>query len=245
MEGGMVKSAMRVFELLELFDAERRPLRIAEIVDKLGMPQSSASMLVKTLVTRGYLEFDPGTREYCPSMRVAFLGDWAMRAPEHQEMLQDALRRLNNETGATVILARQVGLFVQYVSVLESQHALRFSIVSGTMRPIHHAALGIMLLSQLDDEHVGRLLRRHNAEADRTGPPAKISETLRAVHQARAQGWYESANLATSGAGVIATLLATPIRGQRLGLGVGGPLDRLHRDRKRILAAVREAAARF
>lgn len=241
----MVKSAMRVFELLELFDAERRPLRIAEIVDRLGIPQSSASMLVKTLVTRGYMDFDASTREYCPSMRVAFLGDWAMRAPEHQEVLQDALRRLNNETGETVILARQVGLFVQYVSVWDSQHALRFSLVPGTMRPLHHAALGLMLLSQLGDEQVGRLLRRYNAEADRTGPAAKIPETLRAVQQARTQGWYESTNLATSGAGVIATLFATPIRGQRLGLGVGGPLDRLQRDRKRILAAVQEVAVRF
>lgn len=245
MDGGMVKSAMRVFELLELFDVARRPMRIAEIVERLGIPQSSASMLMKTLVARGYMEFDPGTREYCPSMRVAFLGDWAMRSPEHQEALQDALRRLHEETGETVILARQVGLQVQYVSVLESEHALRFSLAPGTRRPLHHAALGLMFLSQLDDEQVGRLLRRHNAESDRSGPPAKIPETLRAVQQARAQGWYESANLATSGAGVMATLLATPIRGQRLGLGVGAPLDRLQRDRKRLLAALRAAAARL
>lgn len=245
MERGMVKSAMRVFELLELFDAERRPLRIAEIVERSGMPQSSVSMLVKTLVARGYMEFDARTREYCPSVRVAFLGEWAMRAPEHQEELQDALRRLNNETGETVILARQAGLTVQYVSVLDSSHALRFSLAPGTVRPLHNAALGIVLLSHLDDDQVGRLLRRYNAETGAAGPLAKISETMRFVHQARDQGWFESANLASPGAGVIAALLATPIRGQRLGVGVAAPLHRLERERKRILAAVRAVAARF
>ncbi len=245
MESGLVKSAMRVFELLELFDAQRHPLRIADIVDKLGMPQSSVSMLVKTLVARGYMEFDPVTREYCPSVRVAFLGDWATRAPEHQEDIQDALRRLNQETGETVILARQSGLSVQYVSVLESQHALRFSLSSGMQRPLHYAALGIMLLSQLEDEQIGRLLRRYNAETGKAGPQARIAETLRAVHSAREQGWYESVNLATPGAGVIATLLATPIRGQRLGIGIGAPAHRLQRDRKKILSAVLATAALF
>lgn len=245
MTDGLVKSAMRVFELLELFDAERRPLRIVDIVERLEMPQSSASMLVKTLVARGYMEFDAEKREYCPSVRVAFLGDWATRAPEHQEAIQDALRRLSQETGETVILARQTGLHVQYVSVVESQHSLRLSVASGTVRPMHNACLGIMLLSQLDDDAIGRLLRRYNAETGKNGPVARIAETVRAAQQARAQGWYESANLATPGAGVIATLLATPIRGQRLALGVAAPLQRLHQQRKKILAAVRNTAALF
>ncbi len=244
MESGMVKSAMRVFELLELFEAERRPLRIAEMVDRLGVPQSSLSMLVKTLVARGYMEFDSVTREYCPSVRVSFLGDWAMGA-RHQQEIRDALRQLSNEVGETAILARHSGLFVQYVAVMESEHALRFSLVPGSQRPMHHAALGIMLLSQFDDDQIGRLLRRYNAEAEKGAPLAKIAETMRAVHQAREQGWYESANLATQGAGVIATLLATPIRGQRLGIGVGAPLQRLQPRRKKILAAVLETAANF
>ena len=61
---------------------------------------------------------------------------------------------------------------------------------------------------------------------------------MRAVRQAREQGYYESANLATPGAGVLATLLATPIRGQWLGIGTGGPVARLHARRKQLLPAV-------
>lgn len=58
MEGGLVKSALRVLEILELFDAGRRPLRVADIVDRMNVPQSSPSMLLKTLVARGYMDFD-------------------------------------------------------------------------------------------------------------------------------------------------------------------------------------------
>lgn len=245
MSDGMVKSATRVFELLEMYEVERRPLRVADIVDKLNMPQSSVSMLLKTLVARGYMEFHPASREYCPSVRVAFLCNWTTHAPGHQDEIQEALRRLANDTGETAILARQTGLSVQYVSVVDSRHALRLTLASGTRRPLHHAALGIMLLSEMDDDQIGRLLRRYNAETGRAGPIARINETMQAVHQAREQSWYESANLASPGAGVIATLLETPIRGQRLGIGVGAPTHRLQRDRKKILAALRSAAALF
>ncbi|QFZ87614.1 helix-turn-helix domain-containing protein [Variovorax paradoxus] len=240
----MVKSAVRVFELLELFEAERRPLRVADIVDKLGVPQSSVSMLLKTLVARGYMEFDSARREYCPSVRIAFLGDWATRLPARQEAIQDAMRRLASETGETVLLGRQSGVLMQYLSVRESQHALRFSLSPGTMRPMHRTAIGIMLLSQRDDDQIGLLLRRYNAEAGRTGPPARIAETLRAVAFAREHGYYESANLATPGAGVIASLLPTPIRGQRLGIGVGGPLERLHKRRRQLLASLLAVAGK-
>lgn len=243
MQNGLVKSAIRVFDLLELFDAERRPLRVTAIAQKLAAPQSSISMLLKSMVSRGYMEFDATTREYCPSVRVAFLGDWATRIPHKRDALQDALRRLANETGETVLLARQSGILLQYLSVLESQNALRFSPSPGTMRPMHRTATGIMLLSTQNDEQIGRLLRRYNAEPGRTGPVARIATTMRAVESAREQGYYESANLATSGAGVIATLLATPIRGQYLSIGVGAPVERLHTRRAELVRTVLAVAA--
>jgi DNA-binding IclR family transcriptional regulator len=240
----VVKSASRVLELLELFEAERRALRVAEIVEKLGMPQSSVSMLLKTLMARGYMEFDASKRTYCPSVRVAFLCDWVARQPEGDQALQHTMQRLASETGETILLGRQAELQLQYVSIIESrfrQHSLRFSPWSGTMRPMHLTAIGIMLLSKLEDERISLLLRRYNAEV--SGPPAKIGETFRAIELARKQGYYESGNLATLGAGVIATLLPTPVRTQQLGIGIGAPVARLHERRKEYLSILMGVAA--
>lgn len=238
MERGMVKSATRVFDLLELFEKERRPLRAVEIVAMLSLPQSSVSMLLQTLVARGYMEFDAETREYCPSVRVSFLNEWATRKQGLGNTARDAMRRLSGETGETVLLGRRSGIMLQYLSVVESQHALRLSVSSGTVRPMHRAAIGIMLLSKMEDDDIGRLLRRYNAEHAKDGAPARPAEVMRAVESARERGYYESASLATAGAGVIATLLATPIRGQWMGIGVGGPVARLHDRRKKLVAAV-------
>ena len=55
MDNRTVKSADRVFDLLELFERVRRPLRVGEIAERLGVPQSSVSMLLRTMVARGYM----------------------------------------------------------------------------------------------------------------------------------------------------------------------------------------------
>ena len=77
------------------------------------------------------------------------------------------LRDLHQTTGETVLMERQSGLFMQYVSMIESGHAARMSVSPGIIRPMHRSAIGIMLLSKMDDEDIGRLLRRYNAELTR------------------------------------------------------------------------------
>ena len=77
------------------------------------------------------------------------------------------LRDLHQTTGETVLMGRQSGLFMQYVSMIESGHAARMSVSPGIIRPMHRSAIGIMLLSKMDDEDIGRLLRRYNAECSK------------------------------------------------------------------------------
>ena len=74
MDRDAVKSARRAFEILELFERERRPLALKDILDDRGYPASSGSALLKSLVTLGYLDYDNDRRTYFPTMRIAALG---------------------------------------------------------------------------------------------------------------------------------------------------------------------------
>ncbi|MFT3801387.1 MAG: helix-turn-helix domain-containing protein [Burkholderiaceae bacterium] len=238
----LVKSAQRVLELLELFESECRPLRVGEIVQRIDMPQSSVSMLLKTLAARGYMEYDALTRTYCPSIRVAFLGDWTARLPGQQEGVRTMMRQLAEETGETVLLGRQSGLFMQYVSMIESNQALRLTLPPGTVRPMHRTAIGIMLLSRQSDEQVGRILRRYNAEHSHDLGAVRVAEVIAQIESARRDGHFVSESLATPGSGVVAALLTTRIRGQYLGVGVGGPLPRILGRRAALIDAVKRLA---
>jgi DNA-binding IclR family transcriptional regulator len=242
---GLVKSAVRVIEIFELFEAERRPLKISEIVDRLRVPQSSISTLMKTLIAQGFMDFDPEARQFRPSARLAFLGHWALGAPDSIEQVQFVMRRLADETGESVLLGAQNGLMMQYLSVIESPQALRFSLRPGLMRPIHKAGLGIMLMTVKSDAEMGRLLRRYNLEHGQEGTYAVESEVRAMVTKARKDGWFRTESLMTQGAGVIATLLPLPVRGRYLGLGIGGPNARLGERLEELRGALLAAAKGF
>ncbi|RWA54445.1 hypothetical protein AU476_09885 [Cupriavidus sp. UYMSc13B] len=68
-------------------------------------------MLLRTMVARGYMEFDAQLRTYCPSVCVAFLCGWTTRKQGTGASVHDALRRLSSETGETVLLGRQSGKY--------------------------------------------------------------------------------------------------------------------------------------
>ncbi len=243
--GGLVKSAVRVIEILEFFEAQRRPLKVSEIVDGLKLPQSSVSTLMKTLTAQGYMEFDAETRRYAPAARLAFLGHWALGGPESVEHVQGLMRVLVEETEESVLLGAQKGLFMQYLSIIESPHNLRFSLRPGLVRPLHGSGIGIMLLTQRSDEEIRRIVRRYRAEhgADEGWPDEE--QTLANVRKARADGIFETYGIASSGAGTMCALLPLPGTDRRLGIALGGPLTRLDAHRDELRGILRRAVAEF
>lgn len=76
MSDTVVKSAARVLEVFEFFAGRKTPATVGEVCASLGYPQSSTSVLLKSLLTLGYLSYDSGTRRYAPSEKVARLGNW-------------------------------------------------------------------------------------------------------------------------------------------------------------------------
>lgn len=58
----VVKSAGRVLQILEFFDDVKREANVVEICRALGYPQSSTSVLLRSLVQLGYLAYTPKGR---------------------------------------------------------------------------------------------------------------------------------------------------------------------------------------
>ncbi|WP_420392663.1 IclR family transcriptional regulator [Acuticoccus sp.] len=236
-----VKSAGRVLDILELFEAEQRPLRVSEIVAALNLPQSSVSMLVKTMRQMGYIDFDPVARTYRPSVRLAFLGHWAVGPRGTTERINATMRALSEATGESVLLGRQVGINMQYLSVIESRQLLRFSLHPGLVRTSFHTGIGIAILSRRPDDEVRRLVTRYNAERAEGAPSISEAWVAGELQRARADGFYQSHGMMTPGAGVIAVPLPEAVFGPNLGIGIGAPLQRLEARRDALVARLQEA----
>jgi len=57
-----VKSACRVFEILEHFKDAKQPLRLSAIAERLHYPLSSTAALLSTMAEQGYLQFESVSR---------------------------------------------------------------------------------------------------------------------------------------------------------------------------------------
>lgn len=242
-----VKSAGRVLQILELFDELQREARVSEIAERLGFPQSSTSMLLKSLAQLGYLDYEAGSRTFLPSPRVALLGAWLDTGPVRDGSLVRMLEHLSERTGDTVILAARNAVFSQYVHVLQARSAMRFHVPPGTRRLVVWSATGTALLAGTPDREIGPLVRRTNAEAPPEQPPIPISAVLANLARVRQEGYFLSRGLVTPGAGSIAVPLPKRIdkRGRPLAVAVSGLLADVERREAQIVATILDAIARF
>lgn len=237
----MVKSAVRIIQLLELFDRKQCPLSIQQIVTELGLPQSSVSSLVQSLVAMGYLNRLDDKRAFTPSERLAFLGNWTLGMENGIESINRLLHALSEATGEGALLGCRSGFLLRYIAITESPHALRFALPVNQTRPLQSCGLGIMMLTQMTDAAVELLVRRFNAEMPGHELGRPESDVLADVRLAREQGYFETFGMVTAEVGTISTTLKLPKNGRCLAVGIGGPLNRMNPNR----AWLRESVLRL
>lgn len=166
-----VKSATRTLDIIEYVVARDRPLVAQEIATALGIPVSSLSYLLGTLVERQYLNRD-GRRYSCGSglerlqSRIGARFSLADRAAP----LVRTLRMQLNET--TSFFVRH-DWEVEAIVTETSEQALRYSVDTGQKLPMHMLSSGKALLAALPDDE----LDRYFAETERARfTPATIIE---------------------------------------------------------------------
>lgn len=242
MSRSTIKSARRAFEVFEYFDRERRPLGLKEIAARLGYPPSSGSVLLKSLVTLGYLDYDQASRTYFPTMRIAALGSWIQASLFGEGDITRLMERLYRLTDETIILGTRSGIHTQYVHVLNSGQPLHFAVKPGSLRPLASSGMGWLFLSALAPAEIDRLRRRINAEEK-----SRLSqeELMKRVEAVRAKGYAFSKGSVSEGVGIIAMLLPTAPFGRRFAIGAGGPVARLERKEALIVAEMRKGIERL
>ncbi len=150
---------------------------------------------------------------------------------------------LSAATGETISLAARNGIYAQYIRVVQATNALRIHVPTGTRRPLVWSAAGFALLSDVDEREIAALVRRTNAER-RSGPRVELDKVLEHVTELREHGYFFSRGLVTPGGGHIAMRVAVADRqGSHTlyAIGVAGWVDRIRRDRKRIVRLMRTA----
>jgi IclR family transcriptional regulator, KDG regulon repressor len=235
-----LQSVSNAARLLKAFLSREETLGVSELARRLGLGKSAVHRLLTTLAAEGLVARDPDGG-YRLGLVVFELGE-AVRA--HMDLHGAAapvLVELREQTGES----SQVGVLdddaVVYVDRLESSHSLRLMHDAGRRVPLHCTSSGKVLLAELGEEHLERILagglRAHTPHT--IVEPGALRAELAAV---RERGWADAVNERELGV----ASLAAPVRGPGgvvvAAISVGAPITRFRAiPRQRLARCVVEA----
>lgn len=240
---GVIKSAERVFEVLEYFRDVQRPLAVREIAEHCRYPLSSTAVLLKSMATLGYLAYDRTLKAYFPTVQTAVLGDWVLESLIANSEVLGLADAVHRQSGETVIIGVQSDVFVHYAHVLPSPHPVRFFTPVGSRRALCLSGMGWALLSTQSDAVIQQLVARTMHRLGRTAQPINEAYVFDEVENTRRQGYALSRGTVTRDASIVAMPLRVPGIYGRIGIGIGGPITRLDTKIARLVGIMRDCIA--
>ncbi len=238
----VIKSAGRSLEVLELFRDVKKPLRLTDIAEALSLPQSSTSMLIRSLIKMGYLIRKD--RSYAPSMRITLLGSWLNDALFSQGNLMTLIGEISRLTGDTVILGTRNGLYVEVLALVQGRVDTIHHTRPGEARPLTRALMGHMILSTMTRPEVEALVLRINAEQKRPERRVKYGAIAPVLDRIREDG-YGYADGTIPNAANLAVLLPPGPFGDQMVVGNAGPISRINPRRDEILGLLKMTIGKY
>ena len=213
-----VKSATRTLDIIEYVVAHDRPLVAQEIAVALGIPVSSLSYLLGTLVDRGYLAREGRRYSAGPGLERLQARTHGFTLAERAAPLVRALRVQLNETASFWVRSEWT---VEAIVTESSEQALRYSVSAGERLPMHALASGKVLLAALPDEELDRYFAE--AERARFTPSTVTGEKAlrRELAEVRKRGYAltdEEYSLGIRGIGRLVTIDGEPVGSLSLGI---------------------------
>jgi IclR family acetate operon transcriptional repressor len=150
----------KVFSIIEYIVAKQdKGATYSQIVAALGLPKSSVHRILKDLTMLAYLNFNPETKRYFGSLRLASIGAEVLSNFKLRDYVRPYLLKLHRETEHTTHLAIRQGEVGVFVDKIESKDfGIKLFSEIGKTFPLHCSSLGKALLAFSSDDTVAKLL---------------------------------------------------------------------------------------
>lgn len=245
MPANVVKSVGRVFEVLELFNQERRPLAAVDVSRKLRIPLTSTHALLKSIKSLGYLTYDPNTWSYFPSQLLPDLVEWVRSSITGEAEIIDFLSALSRATRETINLSRRVNESVEIVFGLESSYPVGVSVSMGTVMPVTGSLTGIATLATLNKP--GRETFFESLKTQDPDQHAALDVPLieGIVRDIRRTGTVTRCDVLLRGIGATCLPVVPTDTPGPLIVGIVGPSDRIEAQKKDHRRLLRELVKKY
>jgi len=193
------KSAERVLDILELVAGTTDGMSRSEITSQLGLPKSSASVLLRSLIARAYLQASADGRRLTIGVRAFETGSGFLRQMSLRDIARAAMDDLVRGFNQTCHLAVLAGRDVVYLDKVDPPRAAVALVTSvGARLAAASTAVGLAQLAFLDDRELE--LRYGDPPRDDVAL-AKIRTSRQLI---RKRGWASERGETTPGVGCVA-----------------------------------------
>lgn len=218
--------------VLRCYSPQCSELTVTEIAQRLSMPKSNVSRLLRSMLDAGLLDRAGDGRAYCPGVMLLGFGQIANAGRSLGVRANAAVERLARQTGHSGFVSARVDVFMVGLTHHLGGNPLQVGRTLGHRLHIDACATGRALLATLPDAQVRTLL---GGQVSRAAPqsPATIEELLDRLASIRQCGYAESHDEAGKGVGAIAVSIGDPKTHEILSMCITFPeatVDQVERD---------------
>lgn len=236
----------RALEILETIAQRREGMTNSEISRKLGIPKSSASYILRTLVHRGYLRRDAESGRYRLGLKILSLGRDVQEGLDIADVALPYMRSLVERTQMTAHLAVLDQGEAVYVEKVEAPGFFKVNTWVGRRMYVHSTSVGKALVAWLPKPEVEELLRTRGLKKRTPKTITSMARFLAELDKVRAQGYAVDDEENSLGARCMGAPIFDALGGVPAALGLSGTLTQISEENMpRIVEALKEAARRL
>jgi IclR family transcriptional regulator, KDG regulon repressor len=238
------RSIRRIVSVLDLLLRRDEPASVADIARSLSIPRSTAYAMIKALVEARYLDPRGNGSRYFLGPKLFELG---MAYRSKIDLLTEGapiVRELRDNTGETVQLSVLDSDMLLVLMKEEGNRPVRIISRVGSRVPVNWAAGGRLIVSDLEDDELRRLL----GSTVRPSPTGKASTDIdflvRQVRKTRKQGYSIEVGETNEHAGCVAAPVFDALGRCAAAISIVAPEQRLKPASRKQLVHAACAAAR-
>ena len=235
---------MRLVALFETLAKAEEGASLAQLSAAIGAPKSSVLGILRSMVALGYMEHGHERYRLGPkSFRLAADILAVRRFPAQIRPIMQDLAAKSGELVCLFVLDRQAQRMT-YADIIDSPNPVRYTVPTGTTRPLYVSSGGQLLLAHQDPAWIDAYIRATELAAltPRTiTDPKELRDRLATI---RREGFSISLGETVPGAAGIAAPIFNADGSVTAGLLIGAPLDRFEQLLPELKRLLREATAR-
>ena len=193
-----------------------------DTVEKLGIPKSNASRVLRAMRDAGLLETIGETKRYRPGVLLIDAAISYRRSSSLVERAAEVLARISTATGHTGYVSKLIDSGVAAVTDHPGTHSLRVVSNIGRRVTAHGSATGRVLLALKTDAEVRAMFPR-GIEPPSELSPRNMNELLERLDEVRRTGVSFSGQESTRGVDALSVAVRDPETGEAVALCIVYP----------------------